>query len=770
MVLAGWLIWRWLDPLPTRRLVIAGGPERGAYEQFARRYLPLLKAQGVAVEIRRTQARPRTSALLRHGGDGVEAAFVQGGVDSAPVGPDGERDDSLLSLGSVAYEPLWVFYREETAPGAFRPASHRPTWPRLRGWRINIGPPGSGHWPLFRQLAEANRLDMSGARWASRPRCWAWWTWWKGAPTRWLWVSAAEAPLVQYLLRTPASGCSIRPRRGLRAPLRLPARAHAAARRDRPLADDQPAHDVQLVATTASLVVRGDLHPALQQLLLQAAREAHGGAGWFARPGEFPNPSTAEVAAGARRRALLPQWRAPGCSATCRSGWRTSSTACGSCCCRSVKRCCRCRAVLPPLVEHRLRSRVFRWYAHLRRLEQALDQPTPTSSGCATNSTASNARPSTSACRSATPTGCTTCAATSGLVRRRLRARSAEGRRPAEPFRRAAGPASAKPRCRAARCCQCRARHARWSASARAAARRSVVMRRSRPSKRSFFASPGQSASTRPPAMAPPSTKAAPPLPWSVPWVPLTATSASELGGDQHRGAAPGAASLQAFAQRGQHGVERAQVVRRNAPLGAAWLAMRVPARQVEHRHRAAALQELAAQPASSTAAARCRRAHGAAHRAVGVQHAGAFQRLRERAVAGERNALQARARVGRRFGQRQKAPRCRLARAAQHQRHRGFQRDRARAASALLIGAVWPAGAGVRAVSCRRFEHLLGVEVRTLPVGDAGGMGDEQFAAPVHACSRAAAGAVQRARKQARRRTAPVGRAALPAKAGRRH
>ncbi|MFO1272874.1 MAG: TAXI family TRAP transporter solute-binding subunit [Rubrivivax sp.] len=373
VVLAGWLIWRWLDPLPTRRLVIAGGPERGAYEQFARRYLPLLKAQGVAVEIRRTQGSAENLALLRHGGDGVEAAFVQGGVDSAPVGPDGERDDSLLSLGSVAYEPLWVFYREDSAR-RLSPGQPPTDLASLRGWRINIGPPGSGTGPLFRQLAEANRLDMSALKLGEQAAVLGVVDLVEGRTDALAMVSAAEAPLVQYLLRTPG--------------IRLLDFAHAEAYARRfaflraltlprgviDLADDQPAHDVQLVATTASLVVRGDLHPALQQLLLQAAREAHGGAGWFARPGEFPNPSTAEwpLAPDAERyyrsgapwlQRYLPFWLAHFVDRV----WIVLLPLLAALLPLS--------RVLPPLVEHRLRSRVFRWYAHLRRLEQALDQP-----------------------------------------------------------------------------------------------------------------------------------------------------------------------------------------------------------------------------------------------------------------------------------------------------------------------------------------------------------------------------------------------------------
>ncbi len=371
VLVSGWLIWRWLDPLPERRLVIAGGPERGAYEQFAKLYLPMLKAQGVAVEVKRTQGSAENLALLRSGA--VDVAFVQGGVDRAPIGPDGERDDALLSLGSVAYEPLWVFYRDDSAR-RLAPGKPPADLAALRGWRINIGPPGSGTGPLFRQLAEANRLDPAALKLGEQAAVLGVVDLVEGRTDALAMVSAAEAPLVQYLLRTPG--------------IRLLDFAHAEAYARRfaflralvlprgviDLADDQPDHDVQLVATTASLVVRGHLHPALRQLLLQAAREAHGGAGWFARPGDFPNPAAAEwpLDEDAERyyrsgapwlQRYLPFWLAHFVDRV----WIVLLPLLAALLPLS--------RVLPPLVEHRLRSRVFRWYAHLRRLEQAIEQP-----------------------------------------------------------------------------------------------------------------------------------------------------------------------------------------------------------------------------------------------------------------------------------------------------------------------------------------------------------------------------------------------------------
>ncbi|MBY0237564.1 MAG: C4-dicarboxylate ABC transporter substrate-binding protein, partial [Burkholderiaceae bacterium] len=67
LVLAYWL----LDPTPAKRIVVATGPEQGAYAEFAKRYVPLLQAQGVKLELRPTQGSAENLALLRDPRSGV---------------------------------------------------------------------------------------------------------------------------------------------------------------------------------------------------------------------------------------------------------------------------------------------------------------------------------------------------------------------------------------------------------------------------------------------------------------------------------------------------------------------------------------------------------------------------------------------------------------------------------------------------------------------------------------------------------------------------
>src|SRR5206468_7540724 len=54
------------------------------------------------------------------------------------------------------------------------------------------------------------------------------------------------------------------------------------------LGRDIPNTDIDLLASRNRLLVRKDLHPALQYLLLEAMRDVHRGVGPFNRLGEFP--------------------------------------------------------------------------------------------------------------------------------------------------------------------------------------------------------------------------------------------------------------------------------------------------------------------------------------------------------------------------------------------------------------------------------------------------------------------------------------------------
>lgn len=364
---AAWLAYRWLDPTPQRRIVMASGPEHGAYDGFARRYVPLLRAHGVELQIVPTGGSADNLRLLRDPASGVQVAFVQGGVDAAA----GHDAAALQSLGTVAHEPLWVFYRERS--GRALGAQGLTRIGQMAGWRLEVGPEGGGTAALWRQLLLANGVDPASMHLQTRATVFAVVELVEGRADALAMVSAADAPLVQYLLRAP--GVKLLEFDQARAYARRFPFLHELVlpRGVVDLARDDPPRDLPLVATTASLVARADLHPALVQLLVQAARQAHGGAGWLNSPGEFPQATSAEwpLSPEAERYArngppwlqrYLPFWLANFVDRM----WIVLLPLLAAIIPLS--------RVLPPLLAMRFRSRVYRWYANLRELEQAIER------------------------------------------------------------------------------------------------------------------------------------------------------------------------------------------------------------------------------------------------------------------------------------------------------------------------------------------------------------------------------------------------------------
>ena len=370
LALVLWGAWRWLEPMPSsRRLVLATGPSQSAYETFGRRYQPLLAAQGVQVELRPTGGARDNLALLSDPASGVHAAFVQSGILAQ------SGDLPLVSLGTVALEPLWVFYRRASVPSLRLPRQAAPTrLAQLAPWRIDIGAEGGGSATLMRQLAADQGLPASSLVPRESDAVQRVLALVQGEVDALALVSAADAPFVRYLLATPGVA------------LFDFAQAQAAARRLghlQPLvmprgvidpASDRPARDVRMVGATASLVVRSDLHPALMQLLLQTAQAVHGGSGWFHREREFPRPEAGawDLAETAERhyregppwlQRHLPFWLATFIDRM----WIVLLPLLAALVPLS--------RLVPPLVTMRLRSRIYRWYADLRQIEAAVEQP-----------------------------------------------------------------------------------------------------------------------------------------------------------------------------------------------------------------------------------------------------------------------------------------------------------------------------------------------------------------------------------------------------------
>ena len=128
-----------MGPVPPKTITMAVGPEGDAYHQIGKRYRELLARNGVELRLVPTNGSVDSLQRLNDPGSGVSVAFLQGGMTTARDSPD------LVSLGTMFYEPVWIFYRGEHA---------RRSRDTLIGKRVSIGPEGSGTRALAMDLID----------------------------------------------------------------------------------------------------------------------------------------------------------------------------------------------------------------------------------------------------------------------------------------------------------------------------------------------------------------------------------------------------------------------------------------------------------------------------------------------------------------------------------------------------------------------------------------------------------------------------------------
>lgn len=360
VILAGVIAYRIIDPSPPKVVTLSAGQENSAYENLAKRYAAVLAREGIEVKVIRSEGSLENLDRLKNPDSGIDIAFVQSGstdlIQAEKIG--------LVSLGSLFVEPVWLFYRADERLDHLR---------QFRHLKINVGPPGTGVPQLFGKLLTANGIDPKNVSLTDMENTASTVALLAGKIDGMVFSSAPEGLLIQMLLQTPGirlfnfSQSEAYSRRfSFLSAVSLPKGIINLGR-------SQPGRDVQLIAPTATLVAREDLHPALIDLFVQAAAEIHGGPGWFQRRGDFPNAYFTEIplAASAEKffkqgppllTRYLPFWLANFFDRM----WLVM-VALGALLLPLSR-------VVPPLYVWKVRSRIYRWYGQLRSVEVAVEE------------------------------------------------------------------------------------------------------------------------------------------------------------------------------------------------------------------------------------------------------------------------------------------------------------------------------------------------------------------------------------------------------------
>ena len=371
IALLGLAYW-WLDPSPPKQVTLLTGPAQSAYAEFGKRYAKAMATYGIEVKLPSEGSSQNLEWLAAGKAD---LGFVQGGSSALPA----SGHDGLASLGSLFVEPVWLFYRTEAAQKVAKDATLT-ALSQLRGLRVNVGTAGSGVPSLMGKLFDVNRIDESTMTLSRLEQTPATVAFLNGELDALVFASAPESLMVQMLLQTPgvklmdfAQSEAYSRRLTFLTPVILP-------RGIVDLANNLPEQEVRLIAPTTTLLARDTVHPAILQLLSQAALAIHGPAGWFNHAHEFPNSAHSEypLSREAERTMrdgipLLQRYLPFSYANLMERMWLVLGII--------VAVLLPLSRIVPPLYEFRIRSRVFRWYGQLREIEDRADSSTESSQG-----------------------------------------------------------------------------------------------------------------------------------------------------------------------------------------------------------------------------------------------------------------------------------------------------------------------------------------------------------------------------------------------------
>jgi TRAP-type uncharacterized transport system substrate-binding protein len=256
--------------------VLTSGPEGSSFHRWALAYQKELATEDVTLKILPSAGSSDNLERLQSNTLQVDIGFIADGVAKE------ESFQGLVSLGSIAYQPLMVFYRGATPITRLS---------ELAGKRLAVGAAGSGTRALATTLLQANGIT--------------------GAPTTFVDVdaSAAAAGLVEGNLDAVFLMGDSAPIQTLRTLMRAPnvqlfnfRQADAYVRRYADLnritmpqgsidfGANLPAQDMVLIGPAVELVARENLNSAISELLVGVAKKVHGRAGLLQKRGEFPAP------------------------------------------------------------------------------------------------------------------------------------------------------------------------------------------------------------------------------------------------------------------------------------------------------------------------------------------------------------------------------------------------------------------------------------------------------------------------------------------------
>jgi uncharacterized protein len=314
--LASYGVVRETDTIGEGKIVMATGSSQ--YYELAESYRRDLERNGIKLEVQRLTEGFATLKTLLEPNSSLNAGFIKGGLVGSLQGrlasekAKGRHAEfgKLLSVGRMFYEPIWVYSRGDLHVASLRD---------LKGMKIFTGTKESGARRIVNQLLKANGVDKTNATLIDQDLPADAAPLFDGRADVAITIAPPDSDKMQELVRVSGIRLMDFSAEAEAYDNRFPALTRVVLRKGsvefNPVI---PSDDITLLSTTAALVVRSDMHPALISLLTHAVVsnpksgfDKQGDPVLFYRAGDFPSASDPEFTVPADSRAIYKSGELP---------------------------------------------------------------------------------------------------------------------------------------------------------------------------------------------------------------------------------------------------------------------------------------------------------------------------------------------------------------------------------------------------------------------------------------------------------------------------
>ncbi|MFZ4537572.1 TAXI family TRAP transporter solute-binding subunit [Propionivibrio sp.] len=264
-------------PLPPKEVYLAVGEQGSVFALLGEKFIPYFAQEGIELHLINTKGSASSLAELADKNLKANAALMVGGVVAKGKFPN------LLSLGSIEHTPLWLFYRGSVFQG-------KGLFAYFSSKRIALGVEGSAEEIMINKLLalsgivpdyRENFLRINNQEAAQKLI--------GGEIDALCIMDGIDGPTIQRLL----SQKDIHIANFAYAPAyvkKLPfLNTVVIPMGSLDLKDNRPEQDIQMLASTVTLLVEDDMHPVIQQIFLLAANKIGNEVDqFFANPEFFP--------------------------------------------------------------------------------------------------------------------------------------------------------------------------------------------------------------------------------------------------------------------------------------------------------------------------------------------------------------------------------------------------------------------------------------------------------------------------------------------------